>query len=252
MDVIDVQNHLSNRKVLRIVLVSASLSENSATDKLGERIVQSVQSELEKLHQDVTIYRVSLRLRAHDVVNAMLAGFASPELEADFEAVSAADAVIAVSPTYNASCSGLFKSFFDVLPEDSLCNKPMIIGATGGTPRHSLIVEHALRPLFTYLHAHIASTAVFAATEDWGAHAQDSNGAGGIALHSRTRRAAQELVSIMKVEKCLGTGSWELGDSNIVSDSNYDGEPNVALDTPPEDLYPEFKSFDQLSHNILK
>ena len=44
----------------------------------------------------------------------------------------------------------------------------MLIAATGGTARHSLALEHALRPLFTYLRAVVVPTAVYAAPEDWG------------------------------------------------------------------------------------
>ncbi len=54
---------------------------------------------------------------------------------------------------FSASYSGLFKSFFDVLDKEALVGKPVLIGATGGTGRHSLVLEHALRPLFAYLRA---------------------------------------------------------------------------------------------------
>ena len=59
--------------------------------------------------------------------------------------------MIAVTPTFNASYSGLFKSFFDVLEQDALTDMPVLVAATGGTERHSLVLEHALRPLFSYL-----------------------------------------------------------------------------------------------------
>jgi FMN reductase len=62
----------------------------------------------------------------------------------------------------------LFKSFFDVLPEESLTDMPVLIGATGGTERHSLVLEHALRPLFSYLRAVVSPTGVYAATDDFG------------------------------------------------------------------------------------
>ena len=61
--------------------------------------------------------------------------------------------MVAVTPAFNASFSGLFKSFFDVLPEETLTDMPVMIAATGGTERHSLVLEHAMRPLFSYLHA---------------------------------------------------------------------------------------------------
>ena len=71
--------------------------------------------------------------------------------------------------SFNASFSGLFKSFFDVLPPESLSDMPVLIGATGGTERHSLVLEHSLRPMFSYLQAIVSPTGVYAATEDFGA-----------------------------------------------------------------------------------
>ena len=76
--------------------------------------------------------------------------------------------MVAVTPAFNASFSGLFKSFFDVLPAETLADVPVLMGATGGTERHSLVLEHALRPMFSYLHAVVAPTAVYAATSDFG------------------------------------------------------------------------------------
>ena len=44
-----------------------------------------------------------------------------------------------------------------------LAGKPVLIGATGGTARHSLALEYALRPLFSYLRTVVVPTAVYAA-----------------------------------------------------------------------------------------
>lgn len=82
--------------------------------------------------------------------------------------MTAADGLIVVTPVFAASYSGLFKSFFDVIDPDALSGKPVLIAATGGTARHSLVLEHAVRPLFAYLRAVVVPTAVFAASEDWG------------------------------------------------------------------------------------
>ncbi|WP_181008696.1 NAD(P)H-dependent oxidoreductase, partial [Streptomyces sp. SM12] len=83
-------------------------------------------------------------------------------------AVTSADALIAVTPVYNASYSGLFKSFFDLVDPTALAGTPVIVAATGGTPRHSLVLDHAMRPLFGYLRALTVPTGVYAATADWG------------------------------------------------------------------------------------
>jgi FMN reductase len=104
------------------------------------------------------------------------------------DTVSGADGLIAVTPIFSASYSGLFKSFFDVLEQDALVGTPTLIGATAGTARHSLALEHALRPLFAHLRAVVVPTAVFAASEDW---------AGGPELVERIDRAAGELADLL-------------------------------------------------------
>ena len=73
-----------------------------------------------------------------------------------------------MTPIFSTSYSGLFKSFIDMLDPDALTGKPVLIGANAGTARHSLAIDYAIRPLFTYLHAEPVSTGVFAASSDWG------------------------------------------------------------------------------------
>ncbi|CAM5298901.1 hypothetical protein SALBM311S_11157 [Streptomyces alboniger] len=123
---------------------------------------------------------------AHNFTN----GFPGRNLAAAMDAVTGADGLIVVTPVFSASYSGLFKSFFDVLgvsDKDALAGKPVLIAATGGTARHSLVLDHALRPLFTHLRAVVVPTGVYAASEDWGAEGLDG----------RIERAAGELAGLM-------------------------------------------------------
>ena len=127
-----------------------------------------MQQELSHAGIEVTSSVIELRRFGRAIMDAMLTGFPVTELEEAFETVARADGLIAVTPAFNASFSGLFKSFFDVLPEESLTDMPVLIAATGGTERHSLVLEHALRPMFSYLHAVVSPTGVYAATDDFG------------------------------------------------------------------------------------
>ena len=120
-------------------------------------------------------------------MNHLLTGFPPAPLKAALDAVAGADGLIAVTPVFNASYSGLFKSFFDVVDAGALSDKPVLIAATGGTARHSLALEHAMRPMFAYLHAVTVPTSVFAASEDWGGDEAEGQ------LRGRVERAAGEL-----------------------------------------------------------
>jgi FMN reductase len=172
-----------------LVVVSAGLGVPSSTRLLADRLAESTERVLGRLGSDVDTTVVELREHAHDLVNHQISGYPSTELKPVLDLVVRADGLIAVTPTYAGSFSGLFKSFVDVLDDDALADKPVLVGATGGTARHSLVLEHAIRPLFTYLRAVVVPTSVFAAPEDWaGAAAPDL-------LAGRIARAADQLAT---------------------------------------------------------
>lgn len=176
--------------VLRLVAVTAGLGQPSTARILADRLADTARARLGARGRQVIVDVLELRDLALDIAGAMVAGFPGAKLRAALDTVEGADGLIAVSPIYTASYSGLFKSFFDVLDKDALTGKPTLIAATGGTARHSLALDHALRPMFAYLRAFIVPTAVFAASEDWAS-------AGESALTERIERAGTELGDLM-------------------------------------------------------
>jgi FMN reductase len=177
--------------VRRIAVVTAGLSEPSSTRLLADLLGEATKAALLEGARDAEIEVVELRPLAHAITDALLTGFPTGDLAAAVESVASADAVIAVTPVFSASFSGLFKTFFDVLEPGTLDGMPVLVAATAGSARHSLVLDHALRPLFSYLHAVVVPTAVFAASEDWGA-----NGVAGD-LRTRVDRAAGELADLV-------------------------------------------------------
>ena len=173
-----------------VAVVTAGLSQPSSTRLLADRLATAVTSQLARAGEDVLVEVVELRTFAHALADNLLTGFAGEELEAAVRTVTEADALVAVTPVFTASYSGLFKTFFDVLDKDALTGKPTLVAATAGTARHSLVLEHALRPLFSYLHAVVVPTGVFAATEDFGSTTSGR-------LQERVERAAAELVALL-------------------------------------------------------
>ncbi|MEU0392612.1 FMN reductase [Streptomyces sp. NPDC006208] len=178
---------------LNLVVVSAGLGVPSSTRLLGDRITESVRRELAGTDLAVQVRVVELRDLAVMIANNFVTGFPAPALAEAIEAVTGADGLIAVTPVFTASYSGLFKSFFDLIEPGALSGKPVLIAATGGTARHSLVLDHALRPLFAYLRAQIAPTAVYAASEDWGG----TGDALTETLPDRIARAGRELALLM-------------------------------------------------------
>jgi FMN reductase len=175
-----------------LAVVSAGLSVPSSTRLLADRLTAATVDALRERGDDVTVEVVELREHARDLADNLITGFPNSALRAAAETVTGADGLIAVTPIFSASYSGLFKTFFDVLDRDALTGKPTLLGATAGTARHSLALEFAMRPLFAYLRAVVAPTAVFAASEDWA-------GGDGVsrALNERIRRGAGELADLV-------------------------------------------------------
>ncbi|MFB7161007.1 FMN reductase [Streptomyces sp. NPDC056242] len=178
---------------MKLIVVSAGLSIPSSTRLLADRLAESARDELAVRGQAPSTEVVELRELAGDIANHLVTGFPPPRLSAAIDAVTAADGLIVVTPVFAASYSGLFKSFFDVIDPDALSGKPVLIAATGGTARHSLVLEHAVRPLFAYLRAVVVPTAVFAASEDWGSGGDEYTDG----LPGRVRRAGVELAALM-------------------------------------------------------
>lgn len=168
---------------MKLVVVSAGLSVPSSTRLLADRLATATAG-----RTSAEIQVVELRDLAVEIAHNLTNGFPGKKLAEALDAVTQADGLIAVTPVFSASYSGLFKSFFDVLDRDALAGKPVLIAATGGSARHSLVLEHALRPLFAYLRAVVVPTGVYAASEDWGAEG----------LPERIERAAGELGALMR------------------------------------------------------
>ena len=168
----------------RIAVVTAGLSVPSSTRLLADRLADATVEALGEA--EVTV--VELRPLAHALADHLLTGFPNEELAAAIETVRSADGLVVVTPVFAASYSGLFKTFVDVLERGALEGKPVLVAATAGTARHSLVLDHALRPLFSHLRAVVVPTGVFAATADFGADAD---------LSGRVDRAAGELAALM-------------------------------------------------------
>ena len=180
-----------------IAVVAGGLRQPSSTRLLADRLAEATATSLRERGIDADVTFVELREHAHDLTNTLLTGLVSADLKRAIDTVVQADGVIAVTPIFSGSYSGLFKNFFDGLEPGSLAAMPVLIGATAGTTRHSLALEHALRPLFTYLHAVVVPTSVFGATEDFGATSSEQVPDDVPPLQVRVERAAGELADLV-------------------------------------------------------
>ncbi len=184
----------------RLVVISAGVSDPSTTRLLADRTAQKAIDLLRDAGSAATVNVIELSGLAVEIAQAIVSGFPGERLQAAIELLADADAVIASTPVYKAGISGLFKSFVDVLDNDLLIGKPVILAATAGTPRHAMVVDEQLRPLFAFLRALPVPTSLFAAPDDWGSST----------LGDRIARAATELTVLARsgVGASMADGAW--------------------------------------------
>jgi FMN reductase len=184
----------------RVVVVSAGTGNPSSTRRLTDRIAQKSLDLLKRAGTPASADVIELGPLAVDTARAAVAGFPDEQLQAAIDRLAAADAIIAATPVYKAGISGLFKSFVDVLDDDLIVAKPVLLAATGGTPRHALIIDDQMRPLFAYLRALTLPTSVYAAPQDWGT----------TEMGTRIERAATELAVMVRagVEQHVADDAW--------------------------------------------
>jgi FMN reductase len=173
---------------MKLVVVSAGTSDPSTTRLLADRIAQRVTTIAAQRHGVVSVQVIDLRELATEITTALVSQLIGPKLGNAITALGEADGIVASTPVYKAGASGLCTSFFQILDNDLLIAKPVVLAATAGTARHALVVDEQLRSLFAYLRSLTVPTSLFAATEDWNDPA----------LNKRIDRAALELVLLME------------------------------------------------------
>ncbi|AWB84111.1 CE1759 family FMN reductase [Corynebacterium liangguodongii] len=171
----------------KLAVVSAGVSHPSTSRHVADTIAAAVSSAVTGRGEALDTTTIEVRDYAADLARLMTSGISSGALDSVREELSASDGLVAVTPVFQASMSGLFKMFFDALDPEALTGMPAIIAATAGTARHSLVTEYAMRPLLTYMRAIVVPTSLFFATEDFG----------GTGFSSRASRAAAELADHM-------------------------------------------------------
>lgn len=172
----------------QLVVVHAGTSDPSSTQLLADQVVAQVAKHADANNSRVETKLINLKSLATDIMNALVTGLTSPELQHASDVLAEADGIIASTPIYKAGPSGLFVSFFQVLDNDLLIGKPVILSATAGSARHALVIDDQMRTLFAYLRTLPVPTAVFAAPDDWNSPE----------LSTRVDRAAIELNLLME------------------------------------------------------
>jgi len=150
---------------MNLLGLSGSPSRNAAS-----RTLSAVKQAVEYAHaQDSVTHMETINVRDLDVE---LCDGRDPALyEGDtkklIDKIVAADALILGTPVYRGSYTGILKNVFDVIPNDALVGKPVGIVVTGSTNYHYLTIEHEIKPLLGFFHAHALPGGVYLTPEHY-------------------------------------------------------------------------------------
>lgn len=155
------------RRALRIAVVNGSPSEKSKTMGLVDVVLQTLARLLADEDINIDQTRVDVYRLGPAFTGALEREEIAPEVDDTLRKVEQADLLIAATPVFRGSYTGMFKHFFDLVDQYALANKPVLLIATGGGEHHALVLEHALRPLFGFFQALTLPVAVFASSSDF-------------------------------------------------------------------------------------
>lgn len=152
----------SGGRALRVVVVNGSPSVQSKTVGLVDVVLDTLRTMLPIEVSRIDVYRLG-----PGFTQATEREEATPDIEATIRRAEGADLLVAAAPVFRGSYPGMFKHFFDLVDQYALANKPVLLAATGGTDRHALVLEHALRPLFAFFQALTVPVAFYASAGDF-------------------------------------------------------------------------------------
>jgi FMN reductase len=151
---------------LNIVAVVGNPGARSRTKVLADAIVKTLSAALEP-HHPLRLQVLEIADLASHIGTALTPQQLDAEGAAAVRAIETADLIVAVTPVYKGSYSGLFKHLFDLVDQEALVGRPVLLAANGGSHRHALVVDHQLRPLFAFFRALAVPSAIYAAEADY-------------------------------------------------------------------------------------
>ncbi|MGE8492777.1 FMN reductase [Comamonas sp.] len=150
---------------LRVVAVSGGMQRPSKSAALAEHLLDLIADEVPSQQS-----LVEMAALAPQLAGAVWRSQLPSTVEQALLAVEQADVLVVATPVFRGSYTGLFKHFFDFIDQDALIDKPVLLAATGGSERHALVIDHQLRPLFSFFQARSLPLGVYATNKDFVDH----------------------------------------------------------------------------------
>ncbi|RTD86574.1 FMN reductase [Variovorax atrisoli] len=147
---------------LKVVAVSGSLQRPSRTLVLVDQLLAALGEQIAIESRVISLGDIGPQFAGVLYRNQLPAA-----VEESIAAIESADLLLVASPVYRGSYTGLFKHLFDFVHHEALTDKPVLLAATGGSDRHALVIDHQLRPLFSFFQALTLPIGVYAVEKDF-------------------------------------------------------------------------------------
>ena len=180
-------------KKLKVVAVSGSLQRPSRTLVLVEELLAALGQAT-----PIEVHLIELGQVGPQLGGSLYRSQLSAKAEAEIAAIESADLLVVASPVYRATYTGLFKHLFDFVHHEALIDVPVLLAATGGSERHALVIDHQLRPLFSFFQARTLPIGVYGVEKDFDGYEIASE-----ALRERIALAVERALPLLHVERSL-------------------------------------------------
>ena len=184
---------------LRVVAVSGGLQRPSKSAALAEHLLDLIADEIPCQQRLIELGQLAPQL-----AGAAWRSQLPDTVERELAAVEQADVLVVTTPVFRGSYTGIFKHFFDFIHQDALIDKPVMLAATGGSERHALVIDHQLRPLFSFFQARTLPLGIYATDKDFvDFRLQDE------ALIERAKLAVQRALPLLELARHTNPSSAE-------------------------------------------
>lgn len=171
----------------KVVAVSGSVQSPSRTLVLVEQLLAALAEVA-----PIDVHLIKLEDLAPAIGGVSYRNQLPSAVQAELAAIESADVLVVASPVYRGSYTGLFKHLFDLVHHEALIDVPVLLAATGGSDRHALVIDHQLRPLFSFFQARTLPLGVYASEQDFSGYAITSQ-----ALRDRIALAASRALPLL-------------------------------------------------------
>lgn len=143
------------------------LLSGTVAGRKNAAILELIESYLHALDRDITTEVVRIGEYQLEFSDGRPISQYNEDTQRLIATIMNADALIVATPTYQTSIPGALKNVFDLLPMRALYDKVAAMTVSANSPMYYLMAEQQLKPILTYLGAHVVPKYVYIEDKDF-------------------------------------------------------------------------------------